>query len=53
MKDVMATFYNEIGEIAASMKVMMLAIRNSLQEGGGSKQKGKVNIPKPRLYARE
>ena len=53
MKDVVATLHEEIDDIAASVKVMMLAIGNSPQEGGASERKGKVKIPEPRPYAGE
>ena len=50
VKHVMATLHDKISNIAASMKVLMLAIGNSSQEGGALKWKGKVNIPKRRPY---
>ena len=53
VKDVVATLREEMSDVAASMKVMMLAIGNSLQEGGASKRKGKVKILKPRPYTGE
>ena len=40
----MATLCEEMSDIAASVKVMMLVFGNSLQEGGASKRKGKVKI---------
>ena len=53
VKDVVATLHEEMSDIAALVKIMILAIGNSLQEGGSLERKGKVKILKPRPYAGE
>ena len=49
----MATLHEEMSDIVALVKVMMLAIGNNPQEGGALEWKGKVKILKPRPYAME
>ena len=53
MKNVIVTLCEEMSDTIALVKVMMLAIRNSLLKGGALEWKEKVNIPKPRPYAGE
>ena len=53
VKDVVATLRIEMGELVAMVKVMTLALGNSSQEGGASKQRGKAKVLDLRLYARE
>ena len=50
MKDAVTTLHEEMSDIATLAKVMMLAIGNSLQEGGALEWKGKVKIPKLKPY---
>ena len=49
----METLHEEMSNIATLVKVMMLAIRNSLQKGGAIEQKGNVKIPKSKPYVGE
>ena len=53
VKYVVATLCDEMSDLAASVKVLILAIRNNMLEGSASKWKEKVKIPKPRPYVGE
>ena len=53
VKDTIAALRSKVNELAATMKVIMMALGKSLEEGGASKQKGKVRVLKPRSYAGE
>ena len=53
VKNVVAALWLEMSELANIVKVMMMAMCNSSQEGGASKRRGKVKVPDPRLYVRE
>ena len=53
VKDVVATLQLEMSEMATIVKVMILALGNSSQEGGASERRGKVKVPDPRSYTRE
>ena len=53
VKDVVAALWLEMSEMVATVKVMMLALGNSSQEGDASKQCGRAKVPDPTLYAGE
>ena len=53
VKDVVATLREEMSELAATVKVMMMALGNRSQEGGASEQRGKAKVPDPIPYAGE
>ncbi len=53
VKDAMAALRAEMGDIATSVKVLMMAVGNSTQEGDASERRGKVKVPEPKPYAGE
>ena len=53
MKDSIATPRFEVNELVAMVKVIMIGLGKSPQEGGTSERKGKEKVLKPRLDAGE
>ena len=49
----MTTFRLEISELVAMVKIMMMALGNSSQEGGALGRRGKVKVPNPISYVGE
>ena len=53
VKNSIANFQASINELAATMKVIMMALGKSPQEGGASKCKGKEKVLEPKPDAGE
>ena len=53
VKDVVVALWLVMSELAATMKLMMMAIGNISQESGVSKQCGKAKVLDPRPYAKK